>query len=277
MDAPSLKNENLIPVDTCPICSAASVLAAGEICTINTESRLVVELRECINCTHWWHSPIPQQALLNRLYQTASPFVVSHGWGAPAASRQPLDPFGTLVVGAESHGHSLNYLEVGTGTGVLFHHMQTLGHQCHGIDPGNWCKTPGIVPSMQQLQADVTFDVIVLQDVLEHLASPLDMMSACRSRAKPGTRIYCTFPNRDSWLARHRRERWQMIRPLGHLHYFSKKSLEQLFARSGWVLDDARTSRTRHTMDHLLHRQSLRAYAHLLIGKDQWTARGHRA
>lgn len=274
MDKPSLINENLMPVATCPICSATSVLVADGIRTINPESSLVVELRECINCAHWWHNPMPDQARLNQLYQMASPFVVSQGWGAPAENQQPLDPFGKVVVSTESHGVSLNYLEIGTGTGALFHHMQSLGHQCHGIDPGNWCKTPGIVPSMQQLQADATFDVIVLQDVLEHLASPLDMMKACRSRAKPGTRIYCTFPNRDSWLARHRREYWQMIRPLGHLHYFSRKSTERLFANSGWTIHQARACRTGHIMDVLRSPQSFRAYAHLLVGKDQWSVRG---
>ena len=262
---------------TCPICSAASVLVAEGIHTINPGSNWVLELRECTNCAHWWHNPMPEQAHLNQLYQTASPFVVSPGWGAPAGNQQPLDPFSKRVVRAESHGTSLNYLEIGPGTGVLFRQMQKQGHCCHGIDPGNWCKTPGIVAAIQQLPADITHDIVVLQDVLEHVAAPLTMLMDCRAKAKAGARIYCTVPNRDSWLARHRRERWQMIRPLGHLHYFSRKSLELLFANSGWILEQAKTSRTSNVLDPLRQRQSIRAYAHLLIGKDQWTARGHRS
>ncbi len=276
MDDFSLSNGDMIQMALCPICSSGSVLAAQGIRTINPKSDLVVELRECVNCLHWWHNPMPKQTFLNRLYRTASPFVVSQGWGKVIDEKQPLDRFGRLVVNGNGPGTPLNILEVGTGTGVLFRHMQRLGHFCHGIDPGNWCKTSGIFASMQQLPDESRYDVVVLQDVLEHLASPLEMMGACRIRAKTGARIYCAFPSRDSWLARHERKRWRMIRPLGHLHYFSRKSLELLFKRSGWSVSRVDAIRAGYALDLLRTRQLAGVFAHLLFGRDQWSVQGVR-
>lgn len=220
---------------------------------------------------------MPEQTVLDDLYRIASAFVVSKGWGEVPDGRESVDRFGRVILGAESEGRPVNYLEVGTGTGVLFRHMKRLGHVCHGIDPGSWCKMPEIFSAISDLPADVMYDVVVLQDVLEHVVSPLDMMIACRAKVGIGARIYCTFPNRDSWLARHGRERWRMVRPLGHLHYFSRKSLELLFIKSGWSIRCLRASHGGNFFDLLRTRQFAGALSHLMVGKDQWSVQGDRS
>jgi hypothetical protein len=49
-------------------------------------------------------------------------------------------------------------------------------------------------------------------------------------------RIYLSFPNSSSLMAKLQKERWRMIQPIGHLHYFSRQSVTELLARSSLAL-----------------------------------------
>ena len=134
-----------------------------------------------------------------------------------------------------------NYLEVGCGKGELFRRFRGNAKVCYGVEPGDWLDTPDIIRDISQLPKDIKFDVIVMHDILEHLEDPLDMMVLCRSISNNGARIYCSFPNKDSLVAKIRKEKWDMIRPFSHLHYFSKKSTSILFNAAKWKMITCQT------------------------------------
>ncbi|MBN1688511.1 MAG: class I SAM-dependent methyltransferase [Candidatus Omnitrophica bacterium] len=138
-------------------------------------------------------------------------------------------------------GKEFNYLEIGCGDGKLFSRFRERAKVCYGVEPGNWFDEPTIVTDITKLPSGLKFDVIVLHDILEHLEDPLGMMQRCKNLSNQGARIYCSFPNKDSWVAKVRKEKWDMVRPFGHLHYFSKKSSAILFDTSKWKITERYT------------------------------------
>jgi hypothetical protein len=46
--------------------------------------------------------------------------------------------------------------------------------------------------------------------------------------------LYCSFPNKSSLRAFLSKGNWRMVRPIGHLHYFSNDSVRLMFKLAGW-------------------------------------------
>lgn len=231
----------------CPIClGQRSIILSSDVKTINKKSDLKVELRECNNCKHWWHNPIPTQQYLSSLYEKRSEFVLGDDFLEPMkdVAKINLSEYKKDVINYDDYKPCLeltsnkefNYLEIGCGKGRLFHIFRENKKICYGVEPGNWFDEPCIVSDISKLPKDIKFDVIVMHDVLEHLENPINMMTLCKNIANKDARIYCCFPNKDSFVAKIKKEKWDMVRPLGHLHYFSKKSASILFNASKWKI-----------------------------------------
>lgn len=85
-----------------------------------------------------------------------------------------------------------------------------------------------------------SFDVIILSDVLEHLAEPAELLAQLRSSLAPDGRIIASVPNVAHWTVR-----LQLLigkfdyQPAGimdatHLRWFTRYSLRKLFERCGY-------------------------------------------
>ncbi len=232
----SEKRSIVVAIDRrdCPICDGVS-RTVGRMRTLDPHSDDLYALQECDRCGHWWTNPMPTQESLARLYQTRSPMVIPDGW-VEEASSEPTQAESAVLAGERSTAGG-TYLEIGVGKGLLFRRFLEKGFRCFGVEPGSWGKELGnVVDDVSELPDGLIFDVIVANDVLEHLENPQSLLVDLRRRAHPGTRLYCRFPNKDSLRARIRKTKWQMIRPLGHLHYFSRRSLDAAFGQTGWQL-----------------------------------------
>jgi hypothetical protein len=96
------------------------------------------------------------------------------------------------------------------------------------------------------------------------------MLRALRNLATGNARLFCSFPCSDSRPALTRKERWGMVLPYGHLHYFSKRSSELILSDTGWrVQTSSRASTT--SLPMLIRSHGLRGLAYgILVGsKDQ--------
>jgi SAM-dependent methyltransferase len=256
--------------------------------TINPNSKEVLALRECRNCRHWWHDPLPRQEYLSSLYEDASAFVITKESLEISQTTGELKKMATAILSSLPKREGFNYLEIGVGSGQLFSIFKEWAEFCYGVEPGNWHEMDkNIVKDVDHLPKDIRFDVIVAYDVLEHLHSPVEMLKKLRKLANHGAVIHCSFPNRDSLQAGLCRGKWSMIRPVGHLHYFSSKSVRRMFERSDWILLDKRTCRPRNmslkdvmrgldlrTMDGSLVMTINLLLNRLLLSRDQWRIKG---
>lgn len=104
----------------------------------------------------------------------------------------------------------------------------------------------------QALKDDEDFDVIVFNDVLEHIPRVSGALALCRQRLRPGGVILVNAPDQDGALYRLSRalacigragafERmWQKGLPSPHLYYFGSQSLDLLARGAGLRVAAAR-------------------------------------
>ncbi|MFA5997323.1 MAG: class I SAM-dependent methyltransferase [Candidatus Paceibacterota bacterium] len=289
-------DENLIDQDTCPVCGGDGIVI-DTINTINPSSNKKIDLVECALCKHWWHNKLPNQKLLNDLYQSGSEYVVPATY-AKAVVTKPSKNIDDLLFEKifnqlssysnkiSSTKKSFNYLELGIGSGHMFDFFSKKANVSYGVEPGKWVlsENQNIISDVKETPTDIKFDLIVASDVLEHLSNPTNMLSTLRGFAGNDGIIYCTFPNKDSLKAQIQKGGWHMVRPFGHLHYFSAQSIKNTFKKSGWKIVKMRKRRIADSSildlikkfdtssKNILYRlvKSL-LVGQILLGKDQWS------
>ena len=231
-----LDKKHLHPKKDCPICHSNSKII-DTTKTINHNSNEILNLRECLYCKHWWIDPMPTQNYLNELYKKSSEFVVSRGYrGREEPSNKELEKYSSRFLEYIKNKKKLKYLEIGVGPGYLYNYFKNKTAICYGVDPCSYKpKDNNIVSDIKEIPDNTKFDIIVIQDVLEHLERPTSMLVKLKKLANKDALISCGFPNKDSFIAKKNKGKWRMIRPVGHIHYFSSKSIEILFKKTGWI------------------------------------------
>jgi SAM-dependent methyltransferase len=89
----------------------------------------------------------------------------------------------------------------------------------------------GVLP--QASLDGVTFDIVTLVDVIEHVDDPLALLRQCRAQLEPGARILVVTPDRSSVAARVLRDRW-WHRRIAHVSYFDRATLTDALRRTGF-------------------------------------------
>ena len=84
------------------------------------------------------------------------------------------------------------------------------------------------------------FDVITLQDVLDHLRDPIAMLEKCQAMLKPGGLIVIKVHNISCLYAKLTGPKFYAVQPPTHLFYYDKKTLALILAKTGFRLTDAR-------------------------------------
>lgn len=219
-------------IDKCPICKGSRLRSVGKTRTIHPDRELQVDLLECVSCLHWFISPTLPQSELTRLYEDASEYVVSEG-GQPDKKRFSIPEKYIIRAECRDPKKRKKYLEVGIGRGLLFNYFRSVGYDGFGVDPGTWAQgMTSVVRDINEID-QVGFDVVVMADVLEHIEDPLSFVKSVGDLIETGT-VYACFPNNQSLRARLSKDKWRMVRPLGHLHFFSKQSLSITFESNGF-------------------------------------------
>ncbi len=168
-------------------------------------------------------------------------------------------------------------LDVGCATGALLREARALHFDPSGLEPSQ--ETAAIARERSQcpvqtlsLEAAVfaraTYDVIVMFDVLEHVADPVAAATKLRRALKPGGIFAVTVPDYGGWWARASGRYWPMITPWEHLVYFTRETVRATLHAAGLEgvhFHQARTpmswgSMARHVP--LLHRFVPRSLAH---------------
>lgn len=98
------------------------------------------------------------------------------------------------------------------------------------------------------LEADETFDIMVFNDVIEHIPDIDGALAACRERLNPDGLLILNLPSskgffyrlstlfaRIGWQAPFERL-WQKGLPSPHVHYFNSRNLTMLVGRHGFDL-----------------------------------------
>jgi 2-polyprenyl-3-methyl-5-hydroxy-6-metoxy-1,4-benzoquinol methylase len=132
-------------------------------------------------------------------------------------------------------------LDIGCGDGVLLEEAHRVGIASTGTEISAVLlrlvreRLGNAVTVTDDLEAlpSAHYDVVTLLNVLEHATDPLALVDIALQRLRPGGILLVHVPNLHGLPARLRGARWQHIEPLGHLYYFSPRTLGMLLAKAG--------------------------------------------
>ena len=132
-------------------------------------------------------------------------------------------------------------LDIGCGPGLFLDEAKKREWSVQGADLSSWAKEYahknfGIDVFRGTLHEahfpDRHFDVVVMNDVIEHLENPKSALQEIRRILKNDGILYITTPDIESFLSRLLGAKWWGINKY-HLFYFSKRTIEKMFREAG--------------------------------------------
>lgn len=205
----------------------------------------IFRLEKCITCTLVYVNPRPTQSEIGKFYPSAT------YWGDDVRSSGLQDNL--LEVRKKSYGYLYrnilglkkkgSILDIGAGTGMFLSYFSELGFQTDGVEfSKDACiyarKTFGI----KLKQGDFldkkfkrnTYDIITLNNSLEHLYDPLKTLIELHKAMKKGGMIVVTVPNIESLAFRLFKSNWYALQPPRHLYHFSEVTLSNIMKKAGF-------------------------------------------
>jgi SAM-dependent methyltransferase len=173
-------------------------------------------------------------------------------------------------------------LEVGCGPGLMLAAFRRRGWRVLGIERNEKVGESArqslgldiVALPVEALPKDARFDLIVMFQVLEHIADPVALLRECAKRLAPGGRLIINVPNFSSWQARFARAKWFHLDPPRHLVHYTPRTLSTTLERAGLQLVSLSFASPEHdpygwvesTISHLTGRQN--ALTRFLMGLD---------
>jgi len=136
-------------------------------------------------------------------------------------------------------------LEIGCAYGFYIEESQKIYQKVKGIDIAKDAVEYGIhnrglnleyVDFLSENFSAEHFDIVTMWDTIEHLQNPKEFTLKIHKHLNPGGIFAFTTGDISAIIPRIRKEKWRMVHPPTHLHYFSPKSVQQLLKDCGFEL-----------------------------------------
>ncbi|WP_418264469.1 class I SAM-dependent methyltransferase [Flavobacterium faecale] len=133
-------------------------------------------------------------------------------------------------------------LDIGAGTGEFLNVTKDNGWKTIGIEPSDRAKGIAISKGIDFVK-DTTelenhsFDVITMWHVLEHVPDLDFQIKELKRLLKPSGSLIIAVPNFKSFDAKHYKEFWAAYDVPIHFWHFSKKAIQNLFAKENMQLE----------------------------------------
>lgn len=212
------------------------------------ETVLSLSVKHCGVCGHFWHADQPDQESLFRMYtakaQGRSEKPAISAKHLAAIQRRSLTLYG-LVRNKVSNGGIPKLLEYGGGVGIWHEQFVKAGFSVTSYEPVSARAdlsddAENTIRTLDRLSGK-TFDVINLEQVLEHIPDPLTELRRIRNYCTPETILNISVPDfgvyakqSAPWEDFPYGRRTHLLSPFEHLHGFSAESLRLLVDRAGF-------------------------------------------
>ncbi|TAL55848.1 MAG: class I SAM-dependent methyltransferase [Nanoarchaeota archaeon] len=81
-----------------------------------------------------------------------------------------------------------------------------------------------------------SFDVVVMNDVIEHVTNPVETLNEVRRILKKGGLLFMSTPNIGALLPKMTKSKWLHMKPNEHLTYFTPKTIKVLLDKTGFKM-----------------------------------------
>lgn len=241
----------------CIVCTGQSLTPERDVFDDRYGEPNLYHLVRCQDCGHLMTAPRLTEADLPALYGTYYPRqkIVTADIVRDAARMQA--PFAALkrwLSGTDNQGQyqaraGEKILDVGCGSGLSLLEAKALGATAFGIE-----ADPNVRPIAEALDLNIhfgslhdepfageNFDLIIMNQVIEHVPEPDEALNIMRKRLAPGGRIILVFPNQAALGRRLTGSRWIHWHIPFHLHHFDQKTMKRLAERCGLKIARMRT------------------------------------
>ena len=236
--------KNFKKIKKCLICKSEKMYDLGKINNINshTDLRDLFKLIKCINCGHGCLNYMPTQKYLDKLYESGSEYVLIKSdfdilieKNFRKGGLNNVKPNYNHWVYKEAKEHKLSglYFEIGPGNCILYKTFKESFFNCSAYEKQSWIKDSNIYHSIKNIKKNKA-NLIVMTDVLEHIADPLNFIKKFNFLSKKSTKLFISVPNMDSNFSKLFKNNWRMVVPVGHVNYFSKKSMKYFLEKNNY-------------------------------------------
>ena len=234
----------------CPVCACAHTSPIRAAFDDRYGCPDIFSLVRCNACGHVMTSPALQEDELGRLYSTYYPRKHVVTADLVAVAKKAAEPWAWLYRwwgGTNNQGQYMVscgqvMLDVGCGSGLSLLEANRLGAEAYGIeaDPNirRIADELGLRVHIGSLHDQpfpgVSFDLIVLNQVIEHIPDPGNALAALKERLKPTGRLVLVFPNRRSFWQRLSGAKWINWHIPYHLNHFDANGFTVFAKRHGF-------------------------------------------
>lgn len=132
-------------------------------------------------------------------------------------------------------------LDFGSGTGDFLYAAQKAGWEIWGVEPEDGARARGNQKGVRaganlEWVPEVSFDIITLWHVLEHLPEPGRIIRALGVRLSDKGHLIIAVPNYQSFDGKYYRSYWAAYDTPRHLWHFTRPSLVDLLKSQGFEL-----------------------------------------
>ena len=241
----------------CPVCGEHDASVWREAFDDRYGHPDLFKIVRCQDCSHLMTVPMPSEDDLADLYGTFYPRKnITTNQIITQADKAGLafSKIRRWWMGEDNHGQYYSspgekMLDVGCGSGLSLLEARKLGVDAWGIeaDPNvkKFADELGLRIHQGSLHdnpfQEIIFDLIVLNQVIEHIPGPERAMKIIQSRLSKNGRVILVFPNVNSLWCKISGKRWINWHIPYHLHHFNKMTFSQMVERCGYKIIRTRT------------------------------------
>lgn len=241
----------------CPVCDRDDFILYKKMYDDRYGHPDLFDLVRCTNCRHLITTPLPSEKMLSDLYGKYYPRknesindVVTNA----AKVGLIFNKVNRWLLGNNNQGQyrarpGEKMLDIGCGSGLSLLEAKKLGIEAWGIEADPNVKRFADELNLRIHQGSlhdnpfegVSFDLIILNQVIEHIPEPDKTLELIRSRLSRDGRVILVFPNVNSFWRKFSGDRWINWHIPYHLHHFNKKTFTQMVERCGYSIVSSRT------------------------------------
>lgn len=143
----------------------------------------------------------------------------------------------------------VSVLDIGCGFGESLGYHRNRGCDAHGVEADRnilrVAERHGLNVKVGLFDASAytsaSFDVVTLDQVIEHLSDPLPVLRGIHTVLKPNGVLVVSTPNAGGWGARFFRHRWVHWHAPYHQQFFSTQSINEAARKAGFVVEKKQT------------------------------------
>ena len=140
-------------------------------------------------------------------------------------------------------------LDIGCGSGVSLIEATNMGANAYGVE-----ADPNIKSLAEKLNLNIfignfdkktyygkTFDLIVLNQVIEHIPEPKNLLEIIKERMSSKSKLIISFPNTKSFWCYISGKKWINWHVPYHLHHFDDNNFERMAKECGFKIINKKT------------------------------------